>query len=254
MRDTLKREIRRWHDPFKAWRNSTHWRKQLAHLADGEYTLSFDVPYIPQFASPNRINDYIHNGYTGHDDPQRHTHFGAEDDADYVFWSARVCALACLKMAIMAYDTAQPAPTLWELVQKGLAHGGYITHDEQGNFVDKGWYVHAQLKLAADYGVLMQTYGYASAWGIAHTIQQGKIAAATVSPELGERKPLSRRYGGHLIVVTGFRWQRGRPTYFRVHNPSGRYPELQANAWLPYAKFRREYAYRFATYEPHPTP
>lgn len=246
----LKTEIHRWIDPPMAWRDGQKRRKALANLADGEYHLPFDVPYVSQFASPALINDYIHHQFDGTQDPNWEQ-FGAPDAKDYAFWSPRVCALACLKMAIQAYFPDQPAPTLWELTEAGLAHDGYRIHDEKGHWLDEGWYVQAQQKLAARYGLHMTGYAYASPLSICEQIRTGHLVAATVTPELGERRSLSRRYGGHLVLVTGFVWQNRKVRDYIVHNPSGRYHELQAHARIPAARFHRSFAYRFATYEKH---
>lgn len=244
----LKTELHRWLDPFLARRKDKLWRDTLANLPDGDYTLSFDVPYVPQFASPDKIVDYIHHDYIGLQDA-RWREFGTDEPETYAFWSPRVCALACLKMAISAYRPQETVPTLWELVQGGLALDGYKIYDEGGNWVDEGWYVSAQIKLAQNYGLKLTGHSYASPLGICHYIQQDKLVVATVSPDIGERMAQSRRYGGHVVLVTGFRWQDGKLNAVRVHNPSGRYPELQANAWLPIAQFKKFYAYRFGVYE-----
>lgn len=246
LRQKLKTELHRWLDPLIAMRNERPVRKTLANLTDGEYRLPFDVPYVAQFASPERINDYIHHQYDGTQDPQWQT-FGAENAEDYVFWAQRVCALACLKMAVMGYQSHDPAPTLWQLVQEGLALDGYRLRDAEGRWIDEGWYVQAQVKLANRYGLVMEGHSYASLLGICRSILDGKLVAATVTPELGERVAQTRRYAGHLVLVTGFRWKHGKPIAFRVHNPSGRYPELQADAWISAKRFRQSYAYRYAT-------
>lgn len=244
-----KNELHRWVDPILAWRNSATYRAALKSLSDGEYRLPIDVPYISQFATPDLINDYIHHNYDGTQDPAWPS-FGAPDPADYAFWSHRVCALACLKMAIDAFQTATPIPTLWQLVQAGLAHHGYVLEDENGVWKDEGWYVAAQIALAADYGLRMTGHSYTSPYGICYHLQQGNLIAATVTPELGERQPFTRRYGGHLVIVFGFRWRSGKPTHFLVHNPSGRYPELRDSAWISSRRFRRAFAYRYSTLEP----
>jgi hypothetical protein len=248
VKSRIKAELHRTFDPIVAYRRAQNWRQTLNGLADGEYCLNYPVPYISQFASPERINDYIHHGYHGLNDP-RWPEFGSPEPEAYVFWAPRICALACLKMAIEAYETTRPAPSLWQLVQEGLDANGYILYDSQGYWRDAGWYVQAQVEVARRYGLTMTGYSYADPLGICASLRQNKLVAATVSPEIGEREAKSRRYGGHLILVTGFRWAQGRPTAFRVHNPSGRYPELQAEAWVAYEHFRRAYAYRFATYE-----
>lgn len=241
-----KTELHRWLDPMLAWPSQIAAQRALSGLRDGDYQLPLSVPYVAQFASPALINDYIHHGYDGTQDPNWQV-FGATDPNDYAFWSARVCALACLQMAIMAYESYQAIPTLWELVQQGLAIGGYRLHDDQGRWIDEGWYFQAQVDLAKRYGLEMKGYSYASPLAICHHIKDGRLVAATVSPEVGEQQPQTRRYGGHLVLVIGFRWVKDRPVAYQIHNPSGRYAELQAGAWVPAHNFHRLYAFRFST-------
>lgn len=242
----LKKEFHRTVDPLLVWRQEQQDRACLRGLADGEYRVPLAVPYVPQFASPELIHAYIHEQFDGRADPAWAS-FGAADPADYVFWSRRVCALAVIRMALAAYQR-DPLPTLWELTQQGLAYQGYRVHDEQGRRIDEGWYFHAQAKIAADYGLSLTGFSYASVVGICRHILEGRLVSANVTPELGERVPLSRRFGGHAVLVHGFRWHNGSPTHFILHNPSGRYPELQADALIPAVRFRQSFAYRYAVF------
>src|SRR5688572_29370097 len=98
----LKREIHRYLDPLIARYDEWREHRYLRHLPDGEYRVPLDIPYVPQFTSPELITDYIHRKFDGQHDPLWQT-FGADDPADYSFWSRRVCALAVLKMAIAAH-------------------------------------------------------------------------------------------------------------------------------------------------------
>lgn len=235
-------------DPWLSLPDERRARRALAGLADGEYHAVAQVPYYAQFASPNRIAAYIHEGYDGTQDPNWHT-FGADDPVEYAFWAPRVCALACLKMAIEAFYPER-RPTLWELVQKGLAHGGYTVRDAAGNWVDEVWTYRAQVALAAEYGLQAAGQGYASPLSICRAIREGALVAASVTPEIGERAPRAGRYGGHLVLVYGFEWRAGRPAAYRLHNPSGRYPELQAGARIPADRFRAAFAYRLIALRP----
>jgi hypothetical protein len=217
-------------------------RPALVGLADGEYRAGVDVPYCAQFASPERIYDYIHHQYDGAQDPNWHV-FGTDDPADYAFWAPRVCALACLKMAIEAFSLTL-TPSLWELVQAGLAVNGYTVRDAQGNWVDEGWYHHAQVHLAKCYGLRAVGRAYVSPLSVCASVRGGWLVAASITPEIGERQPQGRRYGGHLVLVYGFVWKGGRPAEYLLHNPSGRFPELQANARIPAPRFHASFAHR----------
>ncbi|PJF43965.1 MAG: hypothetical protein CUN55_06360 [Phototrophicales bacterium] len=230
-------------DPLLAIRKRHFYQQQLSHLSDGDYYVPYDIPYVSQFASPDKINDYIHNSYDGTTDPNWHL-FGAPDATDYAFWCHRVCALACLKMCIQTLT--EHSPTLWELVQHGLKYDGYKIYDEKGRMIDEGWYVSAQIQIANDYGLAMETYSYAPALAMCKPILDGYPIIVAVSPEIGERKPNWRRYGGHVVLVYGFEWRKGNLQSLYLHNPSGRYPELQAKAKIPQHRFQKLYAHRFS--------
>ncbi len=205
------------------------------------YTVPWDVPYVAQFASPQFIHGYIHEGFHGRDDPVWES-FGAPDPDTYDFWARRSCALACLKMAITTFEPGR-AVTLWELVQQGLSYDGYRAYDESGRLVDEGWFYHAIVALAADYG--LQTIGrsYASLAEVCRLVHEGWLVTPSVTPELGEHGRL-RRYGGHMVLVYGFHWKAGRPHHVLLHNPSGRYVDLQARAEIPARRFARAFAHR----------
>lgn len=235
-------------DPWLSLPDHRRARRALAGLPDGEVHAVAHVPYCAQFASPALIDAYIHHDYDGTSDPLWRS-FGADDPGEYAFWAPRACALACVKMAIEAFSPGTQ-PSLWELVQRGLAHGGYMVRDAAGRWVDAGWTVRAQIALAAEYGLQAAGQGYASPLSICRAICDGALVAASVTPELGERDPQPGQYGGHLVLVTGFVWQRGRPAVYVLHNPSGRYAELQAGARIPAARFEAAFAHRLIAYRP----
>lgn len=215
-------------------------------IPDGVYQVPVDVPYFAQFASVERINDYIHHSYTGTEDPLWQTS-GSPTPEDYAHWAPRICALAVIKMAVHAHYGN--SPSLWNLVQEGLAFDGYTLHDHNGNLVDSGWYFDAQVKLSAKYGLAVKGFSYLPAETICLQLMQGHLVAATVSPELGESEPRMNRYAGHSVIIHGFKWEQGRLSMFYLHNPSGRYTELQANACVEATLFKKLYAFRFMTFK-----
>lgn len=235
-------------DPLLSLPDSLRARMYLLRLPDGIHRAKVTVPYYSQFASADRVYDYIHNDYDGTTDPNWPL-FGAREAADYAFWAPRVCALAVLKMAIEAFYPDK-RPTLWQLVVEGLKLNGYAVRNARGLWVDQGWYVEAQIQLAAQYGLVAEPHGYASPLSLCKFIRQGWLVAATVTPDIGERAPLHKQYGGHLVLVYGFEWQQGRPTHFLLHNPSGRFPELQADARIPADSFKAAFAHRLITLRP----
>jgi hypothetical protein len=246
----LKAALHPWLDPVLSLPDHRQARRGLARLADGEYRAGVDVPYCAQFASRERINDYIHHQYGGAQDPNWRV-FGTDDPAAYAFWAPRVCALACLKMAIEAFSPMLK-PSLWELVHEGLAVNGYTVRDAQGNLADEGWYHHAQVHLAKRYGLQAVGRSYVSPLSVCAYVRGGWLVAASVTPEIGERQPQGRRYGGHLVLVYGFVWKGGRPAEYLLHNPSGRFTELQANARIAAPRFQASLAHRLIALHPLP--
>jgi hypothetical protein len=239
----LRRALHRLTDPLRSLPNHRRAVRQLRDLPDGEYTVDVGVPpYVPQFASPDLIHAYIHDGLHGRDDPNWQS-FGADDVDTYTFWAHRVCAIACVKMAIDVFRADEPR-SLWQLVEEGLSLGGYRTHDENGAFVDEGWFHTALVELAARHGLQVGGMSYASILDLCLAIRDGWLVAAAVTPELGEHGPL-RRYDGHFVLVYGFSWRDGDCAVIRLHNPSGRYPELQGSAAIPARRFRAAFAHRF---------
>jgi hypothetical protein len=241
----LRRNMHRWIDPLLALPNHYRAQKRFRNLPDGDHYAVKDVPYVAQFASPDLIYAYIHEGLHGRDDPAWES-FGAPDAEVYTFWAHRACAIACIKMAVDACTAAEPR-LMWHLIEEGLALNGYRTHDDAGRFVDEGWFYPALVDLAARYGLLASGMAYASVPDVCAAIHDGWLVAAAVTPELGERGPLIR-YDGHFVLVYGFTWQSGRCTSLTLHNPSGRYPELRAGAIIPERRFAAAFAHRFIAY------
>jgi hypothetical protein len=243
----LQRLLHQIIDPLLSFPHRRSAAARLRGLPDGTYSVPVTVPYVPQFATPALINDYIHNGLHGRDDPNWRQ-FGAADADSYTFWAHRVCAIACLKMAIDAYHSA-PAESLWALTQAGVDLGGYLVRDGAGNFVDMGWLYPGLVKLAEQRGLQIRGLAYASVLDVCACVRDGWIVAAAVTPELGEppRSPHHRirRYDGHFVICYGFTWQSGRVTHLHLHNPSGRSAELQAGAVIHARRFGAAFAHRF---------
>ncbi len=244
----LRRLLHRWIDPIRSLRSHQRARQTLATLPDGEYSTGVSVPYVAQFASPDRINAYIHANFLGRDDPNWAS-FGAPDAETYHFWAHRACAIACIKMAVEAFGLAQ-TPSLWQLVSEGIALGGYRTHDAAGRFVDEGWLYPGLVALGAKYGLQVTGAAYVSYLDVCTLIHKGWLVAPAVTPEIGERTRL-RRYDGHFVLAYAFRWRGGQCQSITLHNPSGRYPELQAATAVDVARFQAAFAHRFMAFRPY---
>ena len=220
----------------------------LSNLVSGWYKFPKALPYYAQFASPELIYAYIHENFDGRNDPHWHD-YGSEDVEEYLFWHKRACAIACLKMCLEALTSLPQVPTMIELIRKGVDLGGYIVHNEQGEFVDSGWYYQPLAKLGEAYGLRGHVCKTLSTDELCTYLAAESLVITSVSPEIGERDtPISKR-GGHLVLVHGFEWSLQECKAFLLHNPSGRFPELQANAVIPFDRFSQAFAGRGLVFE-----
>lgn len=246
-----RRMLHRQFDPWLALRARQRAARALRQLPDGDY-LNVTPPYIAQFATPSRINEYIHNHLHGRDDPNWPS-FGASDPDEYTFWAHRACAIACVKMAADAFATA-PLSSMWEWIQAGRDLGGYITYTPDGRFVDQGWLYAPLAALANERGLVVEGMAYASLLNVCAAIRQGWLVAVAVTPEIGEpsfrQGRLPRRYDGHFILAYGFSWKQGRLAALHFHNPSGRSTDLQAHVVMPTRLLQRAFAHRYIAFRP----
>ncbi|HWS82868.1 MAG TPA: C39 family peptidase [Ktedonobacteraceae bacterium] len=222
----------------------------LSSLSPGWYRFPKKLPYYAQFASPELIYAYVHENFDGRNDP-RWRDYGTEDVEEYLFWHRRACGIACLKMCLEALTTQPQFPTMIELIRKGVDLGGYIVHNEQGEFVDFGWYYQPLVKLGEDYGLHGHVCRTLTTDEMCTYLAAGSLVIASVSYEIGERDadmPITKR-GGHLVLVHGFEWSEQGCQALLVHNPSGRFSDLQANAVIPFDRFSEAFAGRGFVFE-----
>lgn len=199
------------------------------------------VPYYAQIANPELAEAIFIHGM----DPVNDPHWaltGAESPAEYAYWVERACGVACLKMAVEAFDG--PQYSLVEWAKRGLARGGYlIRQNEDGTQNEIGWTHRALAEMAVEVG-LHAIWKPAHLIDILNDLLENRLVIASVSYEAGDdRLPITKK-GGHLMVVCGADYDENGPHAFYVNNPSGRLPHLQAGARLPIERFAPAYAGR----------
>ncbi|NPV86138.1 MAG: hypothetical protein HPY45_09035 [Anaerolineae bacterium] len=204
------------------------------------FRLSYAVPYYAQIASPDLATRIFVEGLDPALDP-RWAETGAETPQEYAYWVERACGIACLKMCVEALGGSKRP--LMEWIRQALAIGGYlIGEDANGERREIGW-VHQSL------AELIQREGfYARPRQVLIDqmpayIREGMMIIASVSYEVGDALPVTKK-GGHLVVVIGADCWDGEVEALMIHNPSGRRTELQANALIPAARFAQGYTQR----------
>jgi hypothetical protein len=201
-----------------------------------EIIVSYAVSYVCQFTSPDLVADFIYERRPLEADP-RWREYGAQSLEEYAHRSRRSCVVVCVKMAVEAI-TRQEAKPIMEWVQAGLLVGGYLTEIREDRPVEKGW-KHASLaEMAGRNSCSAKLISESAIADLAEYIRSDRLIIASVSSELGEAGPITRN-SGHLVVVYAVEVNdHGGVTHIRLHNPSGRSPQLQASALLAPPDYR----------------
>ncbi len=171
--------------------------------------------------------------------------FGWAKRSDYDFLSVRICAIACLSMIIRA--VTKQKPTLKTLTEKGLVLSGYTLYNQQGKFVDQGWFHHPLIQLADEYGLLGITKKYISPERACLELLAGKLVILSGDAYTfgaGQKRPKNVPFSSHQVVLVGFRQAHGVLTGMYYHNPSGEGRALTQNAYLPIEIFRSGFNFR----------
>jgi Peptidase_C39 like family len=191
------------------------------------------IPWITQYATPSLIAAIAYEGHPAADDPGW-PESGAPDAAAYGRWCARLCGMACLRMALIARDGR--APSLFTLLGGCLDYGGYVEQPDGSvtgllyrqfaEFTRDRYQLQADVITGLDPGRMLRE------------LDQGRLLMASVHKEIRrpDREPPAT--GGHLVLVTGY--ADGRVTF---HNPSG-HTRQAGIATLPMTVFDRFAAHR----------
>jgi hypothetical protein len=210
-------------------------------------TVSYSIPYACQFASTDLVREFVSKERSLATDP-RWAEYGAGSPAEYAHWAMRSCGVVCIKMAVEGIAKLPPRSVM-EWVNEGLALDGYLTEIRRDRPVEIGW-KHASLaELARRHGCAAEPAPHLSLESIADHIRADRMVIASVTSELGEDAPITRR-NGHLIVIHGValgeprHGETGRVETIIAHNPSGRRPETQIGAHIPAGRFMEGFSGR----------
>lgn len=207
--------------------------------------VSFSVPYVSQFATPELARAFIYGERELETDPNWAV-YGAQTPQEYAHWAVRSCGVVCVKMAVEGV-TGRPSGTVIEWVKAGLDIDGYLVAlrpERTDRPVEKGWKHAALARLLANAGCQAELVTGLSVTDLATHIQADRLVIASVSSELGEHESITRR-SGHLVVAFGMEMDDGGEiSGVIVHNPSGRTAALRAGARIPVGRFAQAFSGR----------
>ncbi len=133
---------------------------------------------------------------------------------------------------------------LGQYSQSNALIDGYLAELRTERPVEKGWTHAALAQLAAGHGLRAAQASDLTLDDLVEHLRADRLIIASVSSELGEGGPLTRR-NGHLVLVTGAALDgQGRVEAVIAHNPSGRTAALQASARIPAARFAEGFSGR----------
>lgn len=191
-------------------------------------------PYYCQFASSDLVLPIIRGEMQAKDDP-RWRESGFDSPEEYSTWSWRACGVACVRMVVEGFGG--PRLTIREWVERGLSLNGFFSADPAFPGKPSGWVHRALAELARAEGLVSDTRAGIGPEELRDCLTAGQAVIASVTHELGEYGGLTRRTG-HLVLVTGAaETAEGEIRALRLHNPSGRYAALRADAWIDTDRF-----------------
>lgn len=169
---------------------------------------------------PPQPSDWIRDGYRS-----------AEE---YLFWSRKVCGLACLQSLLHAWTDVRLS--MGELLDRALAAGCYVV--EPRGKVHGLLYRPFMTWVRAEFGFSCQLVEHTPLEVSARNVGAGQVMIASVSAEIRDPDTPEPQRGGHLVLVHTV--ENGM---VRFHNPSG-YSFNSESASLPVHVFQRFHANR----------
>ena len=159
---------------------------------------------------------------------------GAQTAAEYEYWSAKTCGLACLKMILAGRGL--PVPATMDLVREAVRWRAYVP---DGDRVAGLIYQPFAAWVAEDYRIAAEVAPALSLDRLAGLASPPTPVIASVHKWVRwpDRTPPSR--GGHLVLVTG-----AADGLLRLHNPSGIAGVSQRDTLIKAADFGRFFAQR----------
>ena len=203
-------------------------KNKISNLKDGEYKLPYQIPYVAQYASAERAEEFVRNEDLLKTDA-RWRDFGADSPDDYSFWARRICGIACFQMILLSLR--RPTSKLVELGKQAMAAGCYLPDPQNPNRLI-GLLHKPFLKFAKTFGLGGKLVWYVGPYAITDKISRNSFVIASVSNQIRHLGARPESKIGHLVLVHGFKIKNSEILGFYIHNPSGFYGISQENHFV----------------------
>lgn len=209
----------------------------ISKFKDGEYRLPFNIPYVSQYASAERAEEFVKNEELLKTD-LRWREFGAANLDEYVFWATKLCGMACFKMILLSLGglASKLAPTLVVLGKQAMAAGCYLPDPKNPKRL-VGLLHQPFLRFAKDFGFSGELIWHIGPYAVANEIAKNNFVIASVSNQIRHASACPDSKQGHLVLVHGFQVSGGEVQGFYIHNPSGFFGISQENHFVPVEDF-----------------
>ncbi|RKT87378.1 hypothetical protein SAMN05421805_113161 [Saccharopolyspora antimicrobica] len=175
--------------------------------------------FLPR-TDPPRLHDWASDGY--------------RSSEEYLFWSRKVCGLACLQSLLHGWTDVRL--TMGELLALALDRDCYVV--EPSGKVRGLIYRPFMAWISSQFGFHCELVERTPVHVSHREIRPGQVLIASVSPEIRDPDTRAPQRGGHLVLVYAV-----EDGVVRFHNPSG-YSHNSDSASLPVDVFERFHADR----------
>lgn len=175
--------------------------------------------FLPR-TDPSRLYDWASDGY--------------RSSEEYLFWSRKVCGLACLQSLLHGWTDVRL--TMGELLALALDWGCYVV--EPAGKVHGLLYRPFMAWVSSQFGFHCELVERTPIQLSTQEVRPGQVMIASVSPEIRDPDTHEPRRGGHLVLIYA-----AEDGIIRFHNPSG-YSHNSDSATLPIDTFERFHANR----------
>ncbi|MGX4736244.1 C39 family peptidase [Kitasatospora griseola] len=204
--------------------------------------ISHAVPYYSQWESPELVPDILDGTLRAADDPLWERS-GAADQAEYEYWSWRLCGMACLRMVLDHWWGVAPAQV--RLAEECELAGAYIRHPD--GRLDGLIHSPFAAYVRARWGLDAQAVSPLPVERLPEELARGVLPMISVHPAIRSLAPEVPRLGGHLVLAVG-----ADDDALYIHNPSGFPDGSQRAARVPWVDLDRFYAGRGILLGPPP--